>query len=291
MLEQSTLAKFNTQWEGKSPEQIALELASLRQETHHDCDSYYFLVGKDDFISPETGQSVGQYIKDNTPVREKERIVYDDLYKWAKNNEGGLTAWVSPPSESLFPGTKIILHQICKRGREKLVLNRAFLVDIKAEEAVDIANRLAAVSENAEEKYSDPEKVRTKLFNFRSDMGLIALLKLFVDDPELFEQIQTGHDLAMREQVLKMAWQYTRQIQDGVSVDKLYRGMINGGFIGQYDISCPTAGTFSDYIIGHSLIHEGYKLVKNCGQCGVLIDKLIKKGYRCSNCNGEYQGC
>ena len=35
----------------------------------------------------------------------------------------------------------------------------------------------------------------------------------------------------------------------------------------------------------------GQCLVKNCGQCGIYIGKLIGKGYRCQSCGGEYAGC
>ncbi len=78
----------------------------------------------------------------------------------------------------------------------------------------------------------------------------------------------------------------------GASSADLYNSMISDGFIGSYDISCPPVmGSFSEYTVSHSLTFGEYKHVKNCGKCGVGIDKLIKKGYKCSSCHGEYLGC
>ncbi|MDO8639183.1 MAG: hypothetical protein Q7R43_06415 [Candidatus Daviesbacteria bacterium] len=292
MLELNTLTEFNNTWKTQSPEQIALELASINFETHHNSDSYHFLVGENDFISPETGKLIRPEIKEDTFVQKKEKIVYENLYFWAKDNESGLSAWVSPPTEGLFPSTKIILHEIVKRGREKFVLNRAILADIKAEEAVDIANIFTAVSVNPEEVYLDPEKVRSKLFVIKEGMSVIDLLNLFVEDPELIEQIKSGQDISGRTEILQKAKEYSARIRAGTSSADLYRDMINDSFIGGYNISCPTtAPSFSEYSAGHSIIFSEYKRVENCGKCGVTIGKLIRKGYHCKSCGGEYQGC
>lgn len=291
MLKLETFNDLNRIWNGKSPEQIALELASLNLETHHCSDSYHFLVGKNDFISPETGKLIRPEIKEDTLVRKKEKIIYENLYSWAKDNESGLSAWVSPPTEGLFPGTKIILHEIVKKGREKYVLNRAILADIDAQKALDIANLFSAHSVNPREKYFDPEKVRSKLFTIKEGLGVIDLLNLFVDDPELIEQIKSGQDILGREEILQKAQEYSVKMKAGVSPVDLYNNMVSDDFIGSYDISCPTGGSFSNYIMGHSIVSGEYKHVKNCGKCGVYIDKLIKKGYKCSSCNGEYLGC
>lgn len=292
MLELKTFNDFNSSWTGKSPEQIALELASVNFETHHNSDSYHFLVGENDFISPETGKLIRPEIKEDTLVRKKEKIIYENLYSWAKENESGLSAWVSPPTEGLFPGTKIILHEIVKKGREKYVLNRAILADIDAQKAIDIANIFSTHSLNSKEKYIDPEKVRSKLFTIKEGMSVIDLLNLFVDDPELLEQIKSGQDILGRVEILQKAREYGAKMKNGASPVNLYNNMVSDGFIGSYDISCPTGGTFSGYIMGgHSIVSGEYKHVKNCGKCGVYIDKLIKKGYKCSSCDGEYLGC
>lgn len=292
MLEFNIFHQFNKDWQGRSPEQIALELASLNFETHHNCDSYHFKVGKNDFISPETGKLIRPEIKDNTSVQKKEKIIYENLYAWAKDNESGLSAWISPPAAELFPGTKIILHEIIRRGSEKFVLNRAILADIDTQKALDIANLFLTHSVSSGKEYSDPEKVRSQLFVMKEGISVIDLLNLFVDDPELIEQIENGQDLAMREEVLQKANKYSKKIKDGASSAEVYNSMVSDGFIGSFDISCPTVGvSFSEYVVGGSLVYGEYKRVKNCGKCGVSIDKLIKKGYKCSSCNGEYLGC
>lgn len=293
MLELDTFTKFKKGWNGCSPEEIALGLASVHCETNHYSDSYSFLVGKNDFISPETGKLIRPEIKDDTPVQKKEKIIYENLYSWAKDNESGLSVWISPPAAELFPGTKIILHEIVKKGKEKFVLNRAILADIDAKKAVEIANLFSAVSINSKEEYFDPEKVRSKLFVIKEGMSVIDLLNLFVDDPKLIEQIRSGQDLTVRKEVLQKASKYSEKIKNGVSSAEVYNSMVSDGFIGSYDISCPSMGgsSFSEYTVGHSLISGEYKHVKNCGKCGVSIDKLIKKGYQCSSCHGEYLGC
>lgn len=292
MLELKTLNDFNKNWVDRSAEEIALGLTSVHFETHHHSDSYDFLVGKNDFISPETGQLIRPEILNNTLVQKKEKIVYESLYSWSQEHESGVSAWISPPSAELFPGTKIILHEIVKKGSEKFVLNRAILADIDAKKALDIANLFSAHSESPEEKYFDPEKVRSKLFVIKEGMSVIDLLNLFVDDPELIEQIQSGQDLTNREKILRKAKEYSLRMQAGVSSSDLYQDMVSNGFIGNFDISCPiSSGFFSEYIIGHSLVYGEYKHVKNCGKCGVGIDKLIRKGYKCKSCDGEYLGC
>jgi len=221
------------------------------------------------------------------------KIICDDLFSFAqKHSIGRLSAWVSPPVSGLYPGTKIMIHEIVEWRGDKATLNRAILADIDAKKALDIANIFSAVSESPEEQYSDPERARRKLFLMEEGMSVVDLLNLFVDDTELIEVIRSGKDLKVREEVLQKASKYSEKIKNGVSSVEVYNSMVSDGFIGSYDISCPTVGvSFSEYTIGHSLASGEYKHVKNCGKCGVSIDKLIKKGYKCSSCNGEYLGC
>lgn len=297
MLEQSTLATFNNRWKrglssGYSPEQIKSDLASIQCETHHESDSYYYLVGENDFITPETKQTIGRFIDTSTPVGKKEGEIYRNLYLWVKRRESGLAAWISPPSEGLFPTTKIIFHEITKRGREKLVLNRAILADIGANEIVNIANLFSPLSENPKITYSDPEQVRSRLFTIREEVSTVDLLNLIIDDPLLIEDIKTGRDLTRREEVLRAAEKYSTLIRSGVSTSTLHKLMVNDGFIGKYDISCPpVSGTFSELTTNNADTYGVYKYVERCGNCKVSIHKMIRAGYTCPSCGGEYKGC
>jgi hypothetical protein len=295
MLQLETFTAFQRNWtRDYSSGQLISDLASVHYETHHGSDSYYYLTGGNDFISPETGQPIRPFVDTTTPIGKKEGFVYDSLYSWANNRKEGLAVWISPPVEGLFPSTKIILHEITKRGGERAVLNRAILADINTGGIIDIANRFSLHSINQEVVYSDSESVRSHLFIMKEGQSVVDLLNLFVDDPDLIEQVKSGQDLKGREKVILAANKYATKMKSGATPTELYESMVEDGFIGRHDISCPPGTTlFSELTLNNSaILGEGeYKYVKNCGNCGVAIGKLIGKGYRCPSCNGEYKGC
>lgn len=294
MLELKKYIDLQRNWTGSDPQQRVVDLASLHCETSHKCDSYYYVVGENDFISPNTDLPIRPNIKTDTLVEKKEGAVYEDLFLWAKSYESGVAAWVSPSIPGELPATKVILHEISKRGSQRVVLNRVIMAEAKPDEAVQIANLLIPSSIDPGAILVDPEDTRGRLLIMREGRTVIDLLGQIVDDPQLIEDVKNGRDLADRGQILTAAQKYSDMIQSGASPAEIHKAMVRDRFIGNFNISCPPkTSLFSDLVLNNSVIlGEGeYKYVKNCGNCGVTIEKLISKGYRCPSCSGEYKGC
>jgi Zn finger protein HypA/HybF involved in hydrogenase expression len=76
--------------------------------------------------------------------------------------------------------------------------------------------------------------------------------------------------------------------------DRIYQIAYKQGLIGDFPESCPKmVKTAFNTIYEDSLIlNPGEaKYVKNCGNCGITIEAIISKGYKCKRCGGEYKGC
>lgn len=294
MLEQDTFAAYNTRWANSHHQkQTTADLLTIYFETHREVDSYFYQVGKDDLIAPQTGEPIRQFIDTSTPVGKREGAVYEQLFSWSKKAESGVAVWVSPPTGERSQAMKVILHEVVGKGREKFILNRVILDDKTSHQAVDLANRFSAHSTNSRALYTDPEKVRAQLFTMQEGMGVVDLLKLFVEDQNLIEQVQTGEDLLVREKLMEEAQRYSDKIHAGVSAATVYQSMASDGFIGEHDMTCPPSEgqTFSEYTASNAIVLGEAKFVRNCGHCGVAIGARISAGYRCKSCRQVYRGC
>ena len=268
-----TTIQFIQIWR-ENPERIQPELVSLNKETTGKPDTYHFLIEGGILIDPETGQPVEKFIDTTTPLGRIEADIAKKLGRWGEENEEGLAFWISPPYPGRYPRSKLILHRIAYTWEGAKVLdNSAILFDAPEKEI------LALVPTGI----NNLENLRKVLFVGEDKEEIILemeakLKKYFVEPTQDLDE----------EELASRAEYYQELILRGVDPETIARQMQKTGFLGENSISCPP--TFSEFISG-KLTSETAKFVRRCGNCGVTINAVISKGYRCPSCGGTYEGC
>lgn len=242
-------------------------LASVSLETRNLPDVYPFYVKAGILYSPVTHFPVQDSMIKDTQIDREEYEAFLAIQKWAAESREGLCFWVSPPHQERSPQGKIIISEL---GNNNLQ-NRAILFDTTEAEVTKIATQISRVFGNSY-TYKTAQEVRTSpifsdhLWDQTEWAGVLATI---IDTHGQWGMVKSGEDIVEVERTL---------------------GLIRAGGtapIGPNSVSCPPGtplGAFSRGAI------EG-KMVRNCGKCGVTINKIIFKGYKCGNCGGEYLGC
>lgn len=242
-------------------------LASISLETRNLPDVYTFYVDGGKIYSPVTNTPVEYSMSLTTNIDRDEYEAFLKIEKWASTHKEGLCFWVSPPHIERSLQGKIIISEL---GNNNLQ-NRAILFDTTEAEITAIATRISRVFGDSYE-YKSSEEVRT----------------LPIMCNQAWDKIEWSGVLGSIISE-NMQWEMVRSGQDVVEAGNTLNWIKSGGAapLGSNPVSCPSGsplGVFSRGAI------EG-KMVKNCGKCGVAINKIIFKGYRCGNCGGEYLGC
>ncbi len=261
----NTVERFSQNWRSQAPESLLAELISISKETNREPDYYHFNLKDNLLIDPNTERPVLDFVANGV-----EKNIARKLEKWAATAEEGLAVWISPKLEGSYPCSKIIIHRIAyNQNREKAVLNSAILFD------GEIAN---------------PEYKRGNLYTLEDNEENLLKLLVFLkrkSNKEINTQAseKTSHNQAIY---------FRSQLQRGISPNIVIQEMERKGFLGQEPLSCTLsvmAGGFLVNDIKSENSSEGGKFVKNCGNCGVNINAVITKGYKCLSCGGTYEGC
>lgn len=260
--------------------------ASRSLETRRIPDPYWFYLSNQKLMSPFTLDTVENSIEKTSIIGEREHTAFQKAQKIVHENDKGFILWYSPEAKGKYPVPKIIVSEIVAANREKLLFNRAVILDPKKNSVTQIANRVSG------RHFADSEEIRKEVFFFNLPEGFhwTRYLEEFIWAPDEFEQVRQGTDVEMKikamrqvEEILKTE---TRPIQ-------IWAQMQNAGMIGQYPESCPLTPrlTAVEFLLKHSLLVGEKKFVKNCGNCGATINTEISKGYKCLHCGGIYEGC
>jgi hypothetical protein len=242
-------------------------LASVSLETRNLPDVYPFYVNGNKLFSPVTDLPVKNSMTTNTEIDKEEYQAFLAIENWAVAHEEGLCFWVSPPHRERSPQGKIIVSEL----GNSVLQNRAILFDTTEEEAVILATKLSSI-------FSDPHTYssacETRMLPIFSKYGWdykewAGVLESIISQSNQWEMVKSGEDLVEAERTLDLI-----RIGDTVPM-------------GNNPTSCPPGSPLG--VFGRGAV-EG-KMVRNCGKCGVTINKVIFKGYRCGNCGGEYLGC
>lgn len=264
--------------------QAVVETASVLSESHHKADIYFYLSKGGKLYSPTAKKYV-----DEVTLPGPDQKLLSSLQSWANANSSGMAIWVSPPIDENHQSTKITVSEI-KAGRYvKQVKNTAQLVDVDS--PVELANALLGYSVDPLETVNNEAQLREKLIIVKDVDEAWELINQYVDQKNAWK--------IYKEFVVKSTKIYSDNRRDRISYAN---AVIN--YAGNFRLGCDTISTVTP-VFGFSFSYspmiqfveniglgnsEG-KWVESCGQCGVKIKAVIKKGYECSHCHGVYQGC
>ncbi len=271
------------------PSQRVEEAASQSHESRRIPDTYIYTLGGGKFHTP-SGVIVEDKIEKNTLLGQIEFSAFEKMQKWADQEASGFCVWFSPPYPEVYPVSKIIIQEISAYENKKGVINRAIVLDNNAQDLMDLAEGLTgSVIENPEYLRTTPIFPDIQRFGLWFDKLAheTSQVDLIKKGEDLNIKIDTYASLSDIEKSISTAGK--NQVQD-----RIYQVAYEQGLIGNFPESCPkTAKTAfnSTYEDSISTISGEAKYVKNCGNCGITIEAVILKGYRCKLCGGEYKGC
>lgn len=241
--------------------------ASVSLETRNLPDVYPFYVNGNKLYSPVTRLPVENSMTTNTQVDREEYQAFLAIENWAVTHKEGLCFWVSPPHiDRSFQG-KIIISDLSNG----VLQNRAILFDTTEEEAVVLSTKISSIFSDPYTYSSASEARMLPIFSKYSwdYKEWAGVLESIIFQSNQWEMVRSGEDMVEAERTLDL-------IRMGKMVP-----------MGANPTSCPPGSPLG--VFGRGAV-EG-KMVRSCGKCGVVINKVIFKGYKCGNCGGEYMGC
>lgn len=280
-----TVAKFVPSWRSSHPKRLNAELISVFNETNRIPDPFRLVYRNGQIVDYEEKKPLR--IDRSTYVGRKEGELVDSLTNWLKENDGGSAVWISPLLPGVYPYNKIVLYQIeGDLNGEKSTFNTMLVLETPVEHSLVIASKLNPKFSI----FSDPETLRNKLFAVGENFDFSTLLEI----ASVRTRTKEEPNKEIVEDVMNL-------IYSGFDPRLVAEKMSQKGLIGKHGLLCPPINltqnpTFGVFMDAHSLIFrfvggESGKYVKNCGRCGVKIEAKISKGYKCSKCDGVYEGC
>ena len=301
---QKEIAKFLPYWIDKPKSQVVEEIASYSLETKRVPDPYYFLIntyGK--LISPQTGRFVEDSVERQSPVGQLEYQALLKIQEWTMKDEKSTCLWISPPYPGKYPVAKIIVSEKVNRGSREMLFNRAILLDFDNQECLVLAQKLASI-DNGSSTFTSPEDLRAQpiFLNSKDQKNWLTLLRRHVNGDKVWDTIESGEDIMKKDEVLKKASIIYQKLfghrslcpsgYDDFRLKKVVKKAQLMDLFGTSLVSCPPSSltAFETFSKNAFLLPES-KFVKNCGQCGAKIEKVISAGFRCPCCGGTYEGC
>lgn len=257
-LERPEITSFLGTWENKPTEQVAEELASYSLETKRIPDPYHFLISQSgELLSPTAYCRIRDVVQRTLPAGEFEYQALSAIEQWAKENNEGVIAWVSPPYPGIYPTSKIIISEIQLEGQTKKLFNRALILDFDEEKCLRFAQDLSNHSQNRP-LLSHLDEVRSTplILNTKGSSWTYILQELIVD-PDLWRNVRRGVDIRAKEEALIQARIIHHSLFDKSMPIEDARRMVMG-MLGDKSVSCPwlakaRAGTAFQVFAGSSL--------------------------------------
>ncbi len=238
-LERPEINSFISAWGVKGQEQVAEELASYSLETKRIPDPYYFLVAENgELLSPTAHCRVRDVVLRTHPVGELEFQALSVIEHWAKNNNEGAIAWVSPPYPGIYPTSKVIISEIQQEGGTKKLFNRALILDFDEEKCLKFAQDLSNYSQNRPLLSSLNEVRATPLILNTGGNSWMYILQELIIDPALWQMVRAGEDKRAKEEALVQARIVYQRLSDKSLPLEDSRRMVLG-MLGKESGSCP----------------------------------------------------
>lgn len=253
------LRNFTRTCAGKSSRYNAEMMASCAMETWRIPDYYCFLAGDGKLISPLDHSEIRDSVKGEDAISQLERQAIDFQTKWANKAEcGDVAIWVSPPADC-YPFTKLIVSELEMKGSQRIVVNRAVILDVKGEKCAGLSG--ARQRELAEEEclqvahnlegwcLSHPflsslkplEAIRGGLYVLKPTfIHWSYILENEVQDLNL-ETVRTGEDRLAKEKALVMLQELLERHASprGADMRAVAEESAQMGLFGMLPSSCP----------------------------------------------------
>lgn len=291
------IAPFIQTWQNTLPQQFNEELASLILETNRIPDPYIFTEDKDgDLFSATARKKIKDSIYRGNYLGQVEGEVLDNINAWFRGNSEGVSLWLSPIFEGVYPDLKIIISQIEQRGREKVLVNRAIIFDYDRQQSLDLAQRLSSFSKDHPLLSSIEEIRHTPLILNSHDW--ISVFEQVIPDDNLWKSIREGEDLAAKDEALSQARLLYRDVfsTNFKQADTARQKII--AVLGNMSSSCPELLTgFQTFLRSSRVLgvvgsesNNGEKANRDkkdpdycvhCGACGEVIDLVVRGGQEC----------
>lgn len=308
-VERPELSSFNTAWSTKTTTQAVEELASYSLETKRIPDPYYFLLDQNgDLFSPSAQIKVKKIINTTAKVGVLEAEAFELISEWAREEESGAIAWLSPPETGIYPVSKVIISEIDRVNGAKGILNRAIVLDINGQECLDLGQRLSDYSTNRpflkhlDQLRSTPMVLDTK------NKPWIEIMQQVIPDQVLWNSVIRGDEMRAKQEALAEAERIFAKYKEPKGEYNYYGDnrdiqMDMQRMLGQNPGSCPirfsSAKTALQVFSENSLTFSGTSsgvsskdpdFCKVCPVCEAMINCVVKAGGSCPKC-GAVKRC
>jgi len=303
----SEVASFVRSWSKDKPRgRVVEEIASYFIETKRLPDPYYFLLGDDGkLIDPLTYQPVENSIEKDSHLGQAEWMAFQKIQEWNIGRSQGLAFWISPPRPERSKYTKIIVSEIVSEENERTLFNRSLLLEIDADESLNLAESLS-LKAGRSLIFDSPEALRSQpVFIDYGDFDWIDYLVMHTNEYGILKKIRSGEDLKAKRQELQSAdimyeEMFGRDSRtfgfDDERVRTAVRGALNRGSFGAYDTSCPPAASSPDASYQPTAFAAVYRnsqevgriLHCTCPSCHQEVDAIISAGrIHCPKCRSS----
>lgn len=291
-LEQKITIRGISQYRYKSTPILATGISyvdSIHKETNRQPDNYFFWIDNDGLVDPKTGDYLHNLIRPNSHENPYlglvEYSILHQLDSWSKKENSKISVWFSPElkKEGLYDENKIVLHEIVETPAGQKKLNNIVIIfECNRYECLEIAKQLFP---NKTVDITTPEELRCSLINVGSDMTVSEIIKIlspYIPKNEKYQPLKDEDRIYLGS-----------LIAQGVPPSYFAQEMMRLGAIGEYSLVCigGVNQSYTNMLKDNSLLLGGEKFVKNCGNCGAVIEARISKGYVCKSCSGVYEGC
>lgn len=213
--------------------------------------------------------------------------------------------WISPPKKGKYEEARIAVYETATINNQESLIFRAICGNQSQEECLEIANKLSpTLIPDSEELRATPLAV-----TIPANVHWLNFLNEHIPMSEVWGAIATGNDIEEKKKALGAAkeiivkqYQRIKKItpenhQDiGEEIEEELEELLGielsnsacGDLYSSGDAGFDYWENFWDYAFTGG---ENAKFIRNCGACGVSLNKYMTKGDRCPCCNGVYEGC
>jgi hypothetical protein len=258
-------------------------LASRSHETRRVSDPYIFTINQEKLSTPG-GVVVEEIIDKYGYLGQVEARAFEKIQNWANKNTEGLSLWISPPYPNEYPVSKAVVSEIVYSSKgQKLLLNRAIVLDIEEKTCLEIANQFGV--------FSTVEGLReTPIFFNHQDYTWIGVLDKYTSQTK---DIKTSQDIVVKNET----YFRVNKIEETIYVAR-QQGIYLSDFemakkedlIGKHQESCPSGKNTAFNVLSNegSASQESKILRCTCPFCKAQVSAVISGGrIHCPNCGAS----
>jgi hypothetical protein len=181
------------EWVLTPSEQASENLASKSHETRRIPDPYIYFI-KDHKLKTPKGLDIETAVLRGTTIYDAEYEALLKIQEWSDENDDGTSLWFSPPYLDGYSALKIVASEIISGvAHEKVLFNRAIVLDVDAATSLKIANYLS------DRVYVDTEELRERPIFLKKNQDWMDLVGIYTTQ---IDQIRSSQDLVIKKLTL-----------------------------------------------------------------------------------------